>query len=116
MTGPFSATLLRLIESSSAAGSVSLVLLERDHAGVVPFPLDVEPGGLEDADDRLGDFRADAVAGNERDDVSHDRLRSSRRREPSRRDRFEQRAIGRAERRRAVAVDVDLAEDLAVRA
>ena len=67
--------------------------LERDHAGVVALPLDVDARRLEDPDDRLGDFRADAVAGDERDGVGHVSLlglpASCRGRE-QRRDRFEQ--------------------------
>ena len=70
VTGPFSATLLRLIESSSSAGSGRAVLLERHHAGQVRLPLDLQPGALEDRDDGAGDLGADAVAGDERDGVS----------------------------------------------
>ena len=69
VTGPFSATLLRRIESSSSTGSVVAGALEREDAGVVALPVDRHAGRVEDADDRVGDFRADAVAGNERDGV-----------------------------------------------
>ena len=41
--------------------------LERDDPCVVAFPLDVGAGGLENSDDRLRDFRADAVTGDQRD-------------------------------------------------
>ena len=67
VTGPLSATLFRLIESSSSAGSVEPCCSSAPHAGQVRLPLDVEAGGLEDLDDGGGDFRADAVAGDQRD-------------------------------------------------
>ena len=38
-------------------------------AGGVAFPVEAGSGGLEDADDRVSDFGADSVAGNERDSV-----------------------------------------------
>ena len=47
------------------------VLLEGDDAGVLPVPVDVETGGREDTDDGGGDLGTDAVAGNQRDGVSH---------------------------------------------
>ena len=69
VTGPFSATLLRWIESMSSTGSGAAGPLEREHAGVVPLPLDRDAGRREDAQHGFGDFRTDAVAGNERDRV-----------------------------------------------
>ena len=45
--------------------------LERQDAGIVAFPLDAEAGDVEDPDDGFGDFRPDAVAGNQRDDSGH---------------------------------------------
>ena len=53
VTGPLSATLLRLIDSSSAGGSDWPKLLERDDAGVVTLPLDLQAGRGEDPDDRF---------------------------------------------------------------
>ena len=53
------------------AGQRLVVALERGDSRVVAFPLDVDAGRLEDADDGGGDFRPDAVAWNERDDVTH---------------------------------------------
>src|SRR5262249_29482372 len=47
--------------------------LEREHPGVVRFPLDRDAGCLQDADDGFGHFRTDAVARNERDRVCHSR-------------------------------------------
>src|SRR5205814_6614343 len=46
-------------------------LLERDDPGVLPVPLDAEPSDGEDVDHRVGHFRADAVAGNQGNRVSH---------------------------------------------
>jgi hypothetical protein len=40
---------------------------QRGRARRVRFPLDIEPRGLEDLDDGAADFRADAVAGDQRD-------------------------------------------------
>ena len=40
-------------------------------AGGKALPLPLDAGSFEDANDGLGDFRADAVAGNERDFVRH---------------------------------------------
>ena len=71
VTGPFSATLLRSIESSSACGSVVPWRSSATDAGVVTLPLDGDAGGREDADHGRGHFRADAVAGNEGDGVTH---------------------------------------------
>ena len=66
VTGPLSATLLRLIDSSSSSGSVVPCAFQRQHAGAELLPFDLEPGAFEDRDHGAGDFRADAVAGNER--------------------------------------------------
>ena len=67
VTGPFSATLFRRIESSSSAGSALAGPLEREDPGVMALPLDRNAGGGDDAEHRVGDFGTDAVAGNERD-------------------------------------------------
>ena len=48
------------------------MLLHGEDAGGVRFPLDLKPGGFENLDDGVGDFGADAVAGNQRDGVFHD--------------------------------------------
>jgi hypothetical protein len=40
-------------------------------AGLLQVPIELDPRGLEDASRRLGQFRADAVAGNEGDTVSY---------------------------------------------
>ena len=45
--------------------------LERGDAGVVPLPLDIDRGRLEDADHSRRHLRADAVAGDERDHSRH---------------------------------------------
>ena len=42
VTGPFSATLLRLIESSSCRRQRLAEPLERDDAGVLPVPVDLQ--------------------------------------------------------------------------
>mgnify|MGYP006202408435 CR=1 FL=1 len=84
------------------------------------FPLDVEPGDLEDADDRFGHFGADAVAGDQRDDMFHKRCENGvrsgagggHRRRQQRGDLLQQRTIVVAEGGRAVAVDVEFAEHL----
>ncbi len=47
------------------------VLLEREHAGQVRFPLGLETGAVENPDNGRRDLGADAVAGNERDGVGH---------------------------------------------
>ena len=62
VTGPLSATLFRMIESSSSAGSVDPRCSSAVGSRQVRVPLDVEPGGLEDRDDGAGDFGTDAVA------------------------------------------------------
>ena len=71
VTGPLSATLLRRIESSSSAGSAWPVRSNASDAGLVALPVDRDAGGVEDAEDRVGHLRADAVAGDERDGVCH---------------------------------------------
>ena len=71
VTGPFSATLLRRIESTSSTGSAFPV---RSNASTPArwWSHSIEtPGGVEDAHDRIGDFGADAVAGDQGDGVRH---------------------------------------------
>ena len=46
VTGPFSATLLRRIESISSSGQRRAAALEREHAGQVVIPLDRDAGGF----------------------------------------------------------------------
>ena len=115
VTGPLSATLFLRIESSSSSRQRLVEALERGHAGVVALPLDVEAGDLEDPHDRLGDFGADAVAGDQRDacDISDLLGRAFGRAAREAPRLFEQHVVGR-ERRGPIAVDVDLAEHVAV--
>ena len=71
VTGPFSPTRVRSIDSISSLGMYSLILLEGLGAYLKRFPLELEPGGFQDAHGRLGDFGPDAVARDKRDLVSH---------------------------------------------
>ena len=71
VTGPFSATLFRWIDSMQLDRQRLAGALERERRRPVTFPVDRDAGGREDAQDRFGDFGADAVAGNERDGVGH---------------------------------------------
>src|SRR5439155_10141364 len=57
-------------------------LLERDDAGVVLLPGDRHAGCAEHAHDGVGDFRPDAVSGNERNRVCHSRAYQMRRANP----------------------------------
>ena len=66
-TGPFSATLWRRIDSSSAGGSAWPVRSKAMTPASWRSQLDGDAGGGDDAEDRVGDFRTDAVAWNERD-------------------------------------------------
>ena len=73
VTGPFSATRLRSMESIELLGDVLLVLLEGLGAGGIALPLETgsgrRSGAFQDADDGVRDFGADAVAGDQRDSV-----------------------------------------------
>ena len=65
VTGPFSATPLRSMDSIERGGNVLAEDLEGLGAGGKALPLEANAGGFEDADDGLRDFRADAVAGDQ---------------------------------------------------
>ena len=54
--------------------NVFLVLLEGLRPGHECFPLELDAGGLENADRGIGDFGANAVAGDEGDAVRHRKL------------------------------------------
>ena len=111
----------------SDAGSVSFVFSKAMTPASWRSQSMSSPAALKMRDDRFGDFRADAVAGNEGDRCgswkssasSQSSVESSVGRQrivvgasSCRRDRFEQRAIARHRTRAtlAIAVDVDLAE------
>ena len=72
VTGPLSATLLRRIESMSSSGSGWPVVRRRSRRRRACSQSIATPARVEDADDGLGDFRSDAVAGDQRDGVSHE--------------------------------------------
>ena len=57
------------MESVEVGGNVFAVDLEGFGAGGEALPLPLDAGGFEDANDGLRDFRADAVAGNQRNFV-----------------------------------------------
>ena len=71
VTGPFSPTRVRSIDSISSLGMYSLILLKGLGAGLKDFPLELHTGGFQNAHGRLCDFRADAVARNKCDLVGH---------------------------------------------
>ena len=71
VTGPFSATLFFLIESSSSCGSGVPCFSSAETPASNGSHCDVDAGRLEDARDGGRHFRADAVAGNERDRMPH---------------------------------------------
>ncbi len=71
VTGPFSPTRVRSIDSISSLGMYSLILGECLRARLKDFPFELHPGGFENAHRSLRDFGADAVAGNQCDLVSH---------------------------------------------
>ena len=70
--GPLSATLLRSKESIERLRQVLLVFLVGLGAGFLRVPVELHPGGLEDADGGRGDLGANAIAGNEGDCVGHE--------------------------------------------
>ena len=69
VTGPFSATLVALDRLIKRRGNVLAVDLEGIGAGGVALPLPLHAGRFKNADHRLRHFRADAVAGNQRNCV-----------------------------------------------
>ena len=69
VTGPFRATRLRRIDSSSVVGQRRAVLLDCDEARVMALPVHIDTGRFDDADNGVGDFGPDAVTGDESDDV-----------------------------------------------
>ena len=71
--GPSSATLLRRIESSSSTGSACPVRSKASTPATCGSHSIETPRRVEDAQHRFGDFRSDAVAGNQRDGVCHSR-------------------------------------------
>ena len=52
-------------------GNIFVILGEGLGARLKDFPIELHPGGFQNAHGGLRDFRADAVAGNESDLVSH---------------------------------------------
>ena len=71
VTGPFSATRVRSIDSVSSFGMYSLIFLEGLGARLNRLPFKLDAGGFENADGGAGDFRADAIAGNEGNFMRH---------------------------------------------
>ena len=71
VTGPFSPTRVRSIDSVSSLGMYSLIFFKGFGPGHEGFPFKLHAGGFENAHGRLRDFGADAVAGDEGDFVSH---------------------------------------------
>ena len=71
VTGPLSATLFRRIDARSSSGSDAPDFFECGNACVVSIPVDGDAGGLQNGDDRIGDFRTDAVARNQRNAMGH---------------------------------------------
>ena len=118
VTGPFSATLFRLTESSSSTGSDWPNRLNAMTPASCRSHSMSSAGGLEDADDRRGDFRADAVAGISVMvwAISAAPLTGRRARGRSAATGSSSARSGVAERGGPIAVDVDLAEHLAVAA
>ena len=70
--GPFKGDAVALDGFVERGGNVFAVNLEGFSAGGVALPVEFDAGGFKDADDGVGDFGADAVAGDEGDFVRHD--------------------------------------------